>query len=368
MRILYDHQVTSLQDAGGISLYFYQLIRHLIQNREVDTRLLLGLNSSVIPFPSLTGTNCHITSSKTRLKAGFVRYATNDLIVNGLASVSGQFDIYHPTLYRCLPLVRSKAIVVTHYDCIMELFPDIVEGSAWRRKVKKRQFAQADAVISISENSRKDLLKFYDIPHDRIHVIYLGVTQLPSGLHPLRDHDKRPYILYVGTRKLCKNFDGFIKACAASGLPKEFRVICAGGGNFSREEALLIEREGLDSKITLLPRVSSEQLGSLYREAHAFVYPSLYEGFGLPPIEAMGCGTVPVVSNTSSMPEVCGDAAIYFDPYSVESMVDSLQKACYDETSRKEIREKGKDVGAKYTWEECARKTLQVYREVLTAR
>ena len=364
MRILYDHQATSMQDAGGISVYYYQLIQALLSHEDIHITLLAGKNDSVVPFGSLAKANCRIASFRTRVRPGFIRYAMNDLIVSGLGAVAGTFDIYHPTLYRCLPLLRANAIVVTHHDCILELFPQMFKHVAARRQVKRRQFAQADAIICVSENSRNDLLRFYDIPQEKTHVIHLGVTELPIGTLPAGLHIGIPYLLHVGARNQRKNFEVLVKAFARSRIQSDVDLVFAGGGEYTQEEASLIEREGLGKKVILFPRVSNEQLGALYRAAHAFVYPSIYEGFGLPPVEAMACGTVPVVSGVSAMPEICGDGAIYFDPYSAESMMESLECACYDETTRNRIREAGRVVAARYTWEECARKTLQVYRDL----
>ena len=364
MRILYDHQVTSLQDAGGISVYFYQVAGHIVREEGIDVTLLLGRNNSVVPFTSLTRDNCHVRSSATRLKRGFTRYAVNEVSTSARLAVAGKFDIYHPTLYRCMPFARTRATVVTHHDCILEMFPELFRDVAARRHVKRRQFARADAIVCVSENSRQDLVRFYEIAPEKLRVIHLGVTALAAGTLPGENRSFGPYLLYVGGRKLVKNFQGLIRAFGASRLRNEFRIVCAGGGDFTKEESQLIASEGLQGRVTLLPRVPDDQMGALYREAHVFVYPSLYEGFGLPPLEAMICGTVPVVSQVSSIPEVCGEGAIYFDPQSVESMVDSLERACYDATLREGIRQKGATVVTRYSWERCAEQTLRLYRDL----
>jgi glycosyltransferase involved in cell wall biosynthesis len=363
MRILYDHQITSLQDAGGISLFFYQLIRNLLKEPDVDITHLLGRFNSVIPFDSLSGPNYRVRGTRTHMKKGYLRYALNELLTSAPAAATGKFDIYHPTHFRNMLTVRSAAIVACHHDSILERYPETVGNAAARMAAKRRQFKQADAILCISESSRQDLHRFYDVPTEKSHVIHLGVTPFPEGSLPEKVHP--PYLLYVGTRKLCKNFDSLIKAFAASRLHRDFTLVCAGGGAFTEEESRLIESERIADRVLLLPRVSNEELGALYRHAHAFVYPSLYEGFGLPPLEAMESGTIAVVSHVSSMPEVCGEGAIYFEPTSIESMVASLEQACYDEALRNEIRVKGKAVAARLTWEECARKTHELYRQIL---
>jgi glycosyltransferase involved in cell wall biosynthesis len=364
MRILYDHQVTSLQNAGGISLYFYELIRHLIQNNNIQADLLLGSNGTVLPFKSLARNNCRVVSSKSAMRVGYVRYGINDVITNLIASLSGRFDVYHPTLYRCMPMVRSKSIVVTHHDCTQERFPNFFNSMDMRRRVKTKQFEQADAIICVSEYSRNCLLEFYPVRPEKTHVIHLGITPMQPGILPEIALGKSPYVLYVGGRQHYKNFPALLRAFRVSRLAKDFFMICAGGGSFSVGELQLIQREGLQKRIIVFPRVSSEELGALYSHAHTFVYPSLHEGFGLPPVEAMTCGTVPVVSNAASIPEICQDAAIYFDPNSLDSMVDSMEKASYDSKLRETIQERGKVIVTKYSWAECSRKTFQLYRGV----
>jgi len=364
MRILYDHQVTSLQDAGGISAYFYQVARLLSQEQGIDITLCLGGNNSVVPFGSLARENCHVLSYVTSFKRGFTRYIVNDAVTSAYLATRGRFDVYHPTLYRCMPFARTHAVVVTHHDCILEMFPELFRNPAGRRLVKKRQFARADAIICVSENSRRDLVRFYEVAPEKLHVIHLGMTKPGIGAMPAAASAARPYLLYVGGRKLVKNFTGLVRAFGASRLRDEFKLVCAGGGEFNKEELQLIAGESLEGRVVLLPRVPDEQMGALYQGAHAFVYPSLYEGFGLPPLESMACGTVPVVSGVSSMPEVCGEGAIYFDPNSVESMVDSLERACYDSSLREEMRQKGASVVARYSWDNCARQTLRVYRDL----
>lgn len=365
MRIIYDHQATSLQDEGGISRYYYQLVKGLLGKSEIDISLLLGLNHSIYPYRDLASRHCRIVSLRSPiLKTGHFRYLVNDVISNAAASISGKFDVYHATVHRCLPLVRSNAIVATHHDFTQERFPSMFAHMATRRRIKTKQFARVDAIICVSEHSRNDLLRFYEVQPEKTHVIHLGITKMESGDLPKTMTAKSPYILYVGSRMFYKNFLGFLRAFRISRLDKDFSILCAGGGNFSAEESKVIQDEGLEARITLFPRVSERELGALYSHAHLLVYPSKSEGFGIPPLEAMSMGVVPAVSNATSIPEVCQDAAIYFDPYSMDSMVNALQRACYDTSMREDVRQKGKIVTARYSWEKCARETLEVYRSL----
>src|SRR5208337_110249 len=172
MRIYYDHQVCSLQDAGGASRYHYELMRYLSGRPDVETELFLGMNGTVYPYKELSSANVRVTSFGGTLHKGTLRYATNELLGNSIAPFRGRFDVYHPTHYRIMPLVRSRRIVVTHQDCIYERFP-VFRHVKEVLRAKKVSFARADAIICISEATRRDLLEFYAVDAAKTRVIHL---------------------------------------------------------------------------------------------------------------------------------------------------------------------------------------------------
>src|SRR5580693_8295956 len=169
MRILYDHQVFSLQDAGGASRYHFELIRSLQGSDGVAIEVLIALNGSVMPFASLQ--QAKVFGRHTGIRPGLHRYAINELFSALLAPLRGKVDIYHPTLYRALPWVRRRRIVVTHHDCIHERFPQLFSDAASIVESKRNLFAQADAIVCVSESSRRDLLHFYDVAEQKTHVV-----------------------------------------------------------------------------------------------------------------------------------------------------------------------------------------------------
>ena len=217
MRILYDHQVFSLQDAGGASRYHFELIRNLQGLGEVAIELLIGLNASVMPFGSLQQAQTRVFGRQTALKPGVARYAMNELFSLAMAPLRGTVDIYHPTLYRALPWVSRRRVVVTHHDCIHERFPNLFRNAASIVKTKRKLFAQADAIICVSESSRRDLLHFYDVAETKTHVVYHGFSPLPLPVDSRGDSGK-PYLLYVGSRAGYKNFALLLEAFSLSGL------------------------------------------------------------------------------------------------------------------------------------------------------
>lgn len=237
MRILYDHQVFSLQDAGGASRYHYELIRNLQASSEVEIELLIGLNGSVMPFGALQQARTRVLGRKTGIKPGLARYALNELFSVLIAPVRGKVDIYHPTLYRALPWVRRRRVVVTHHDCTHERFPQLFSNAASIVDAKRKLFAQADAILCVSASSRSDLLHFYQVAEEKTHVVPHGFSPLqlrPEGEQDMGAPDA-PYLLYVGSRAGYKNFALLLDAFARSGLAGDYRLLVVGGERSPRK-------------------------------------------------------------------------------------------------------------------------------------
>src|SRR5580658_3137639 len=254
MRILYDHQVFSLQDAGGASRYHFELVRNLQGSDGVELEMLMGLNRSVMPFAALRQTHTKVLASGTRIKPGLARYAINELFSALAGPLQGRVDIYHPTLYRALPWVRRRRIVVTHHDCIHERFPQLFSDAAAIIESKRNLFAQADAIVCVSQSSRNDLLHFYDVAERKTHVV-------PHGFSPLRQtagegvvERTSPYLLYVGSRAGYKNFGLLLEAFSRSGLAPGYRLLVVGGGAWSAEEQARVASLGLSGSLTLIPK------------------------------------------------------------------------------------------------------------------
>jgi glycosyltransferase involved in cell wall biosynthesis len=366
VRILYDHQLFSLQDVGGGSRYYYELLRHVAGAPGVQAELLLGMNSSVFPLQELASERMTVMSFGGSLRPGMWRYIVNEAFSNAVAPFRGRMDVYHSTLYRSVPLVRAKRIVATHCDCVQERFPQLFPDIGKIRRAKKRLFRQADAIICISESSRKDLLSFYDVNADKTRVIYLGITSMApctAAAGMLRTHLRRKYILFVGSRAPYKNFNGLLKAFHNAGLYESLDLLALGGGPLTKEETALIGKLGLTDSVISLPIVSDGVLAEAYAGAQLFVYPSFCEGFGFPPLEAMSAGCPVLASHTSSIPEVCLDAPFYFDLEDATSFTRALLCAINDEPARRQAMEKGNKVAARYSWKQCGEATLALYRE-----
>jgi len=366
MKVLYDHQLFSLQDAGGGSRYFYELIQFLTTVPDVQMELLLGMNGSVHPFQELASGSTTVISCGGFLRPGVARFVVNEAFSNAVAPFRGQMDVYHSTLYRCVPLVRARRIVATHHDCVHERFPQLFPDVEKIRRAKQRLYRDADAIICVSESSRKDLLSYYQVSAAKTRVIHHGMTPLPGcsdAAQKLRTHLRREYILFVGSRAPYKNFNALLNAFHDTGLYDWLDLLVLGGGPLTSEERTTMSKLGLKDSVISLPAVSDSILGEAYAGARLFVYPSRCEGFGFPPLEAMSAGCPVLASNTSSMPEVCRDAPFYFDPEDQVCFTSALLHAVNDEEARRQAVTRGSKVAAQYTWKKCGEETLALYRE-----
>jgi glycosyltransferase involved in cell wall biosynthesis len=365
VRIAVDHQVTSLQDAGGMSRYHYELARQLRGREGVAIDLLLGGQSSVLPFAELEGGGVCVESWRSRLGPGYSRYAMNAIWTAAIAPLRGRYDLYHASYQRWEPAIRHRALVATHHDATQERFPGLFRNAAAIRARKGRLYRRADLVICVSESARQDLMEIYGVAESRTRLVHHGVTPVAESAGAFRDGDPRPYVLYVGSRSAYKNFLALVEAFASIDSALSMRLVVAGGGAWSDTERAAIAEHGLVDRVVLLPRVDETQLDALYRGAALFVYPSLYEGFGLPPLEAMSAGCPVLASRTSSLPEICGDAAYYFDPATKGALEQELQRLLGDAALRVAKVAAGRARVGRYTWESAATGTLAVYREAL---
>jgi len=366
MRILYDHQVFSLQNVGGASRYYYELMKFLSTVPDTQTELWLGISGTMYPFRTLNPSKAQISAFPEWLSPGMARYLANELWSNLTAAFQGRMDIYHPTTYMRMPMVRAKRVVATHHDCTHERFPQYfsdVKKILWARK---RLFPQVDAIICVSESCRRDLLQFYNVDPAKTHVIHHGLSRLPRSLEAaaeLKRQVRREYLLYVGVRPGYKNFHGLVHAFHQTKLYESLDLLLLGGMPLSPRESAFLAKLGLSDSVVCLPKVSDKLLAEAYAGARLFVYPSFNEGFGFPPLEAMSLDCPVLASRISSIPEVCGDAPFYFDPHDQDSFNRELLRAVSDEAARQACIERGKQLIGQYCWSKCGAETLALYRQ-----
>ena len=366
MKIAYDHQTFSLQRYGGISRYFVKLAEQLDQlEQEVNIFAPLHQNQylSDLPKSMVTG---HGIDRFPRKTTRAIRYANRTIA--HMQMVRWKPDIIHQTYYGGLNLKSSKTpVVVTVYDMIHELFPESMRVTDRTARAKKAAIKNADHVICISENTKRDMLEILDVCESKVSVVHLGIDNYFSDANfcAASVSEYQPYILYVGSRGGYKNFSSLLKAFARTPkLKKEFKLVTFGGGKFSRHELDEIQSLGLNDSQILPVSGDDSLLQTYYENASAFVYPSLYEGFGLPPLEAMSAGCPVVSSNTSSMPEVISDAAEFFNPEDIECFAQALEAVVYSEERRADLVVRGYKRVRALSWNKCAQQTLNVYEKL----
>ena len=356
MKVLFDSQVFDGQRIGGISRYFSILASEL---PKLGVQVSTGL---------LSTNNVYMRSRHPLSFVGFLR-KKNKTYSRMLMRYS-KYDVFHPTYYftHVLRYKRPNApLVVTVHDLIQEKCSLGIERCKELDFVcaeKAKIVAAADRVIAISENTKRDIMDVWGVDERKIDVVYHGPMWSPSLVPtPAVLPFSGDYILFVGNRKdKYKNFEEFI--IAASQVVKRYglQIVCT-GESFSPSEAEFLKKYGVD-QITHTLFVNESTLLWLYQNACCFVFPSYYEGFGIPILEAFHNNCPVCLSNASCFPEVAGDAAIYFNPNDAQSMHDTLKEILSSQALREELQQKGALHSKEYSLERMVEQTCNVYRKL----
>jgi len=369
MRVAFDYQIFSLQAYGGISRYFTRLVEHLAAAKE-EVKIFSPVHCNEY-LDSLTpalryGRRISRKSSKAiRLALPYNHIVCRHKISNWKP------DLVHETYFS---MFNSKPalvpVVVSVFDMVHELFPKEFSKVNRYCDFKRKAVERADHVICISENTRNDLLNTFHIHAEKVSVAHLGFDSFPDNQPAARADvlsTNRPFLLFVGNRKGYKNFSGLLRAVSLSPqLRSTFDIVAFGGGAFTNTEQALIKSLGYDARQVYQTGSTDAELAVLYDKAVALIYPSLYEGFGLPPLEAMAHNCPVIVSRAASMPEVVGDAGEYFEPSSPESIAAAIVNVVFSTEKTSSLVRKGQKRLGQFSWETCASKTLAIYEKLLS--
>lgn len=353
MKVIYDYQIFIRQKFGGISRVFYEMYK--CKKTIVDKRILVKVSDNYY----LKQLNLKIYSNDNSFKGKFRLYRFLNKLFNIKVLKHGNYDVFHPTYYDTYFLkYNKKPFVLTVHDMIHEQY---IKEDLQTIRNKKCLIEKADKIVAISENTKKDILNLYNIDSKKIEVIYWAnsLTNVKKIETPTR------YILYVGGRNSYKNFKTFFNAVVQI-FNEDFNLhlLCAGGNKFNEEENNMIKKFNLNKRVKQID-VTDEELTYLYQHAIAFIYPSKYEGFGIPILEAFYCKCPVILSNTSCFPEIAKDAAVYFDPDDIDDMKNKIISVIYNDKLRKELINKGFERNKDFSWEKTVKEYDEVYRSLI---
>jgi glycosyltransferase involved in cell wall biosynthesis len=368
MKILYDQQIFGWQDYGGISRYIYELALEMATTYGQDTNIVSPLYVNQYLKCAPGALKVYGVPIGHIPRTGRVVHAVNFFLTWPIIRYLHP-DIVHETYYSSRRIApKSTKVVLTVYDMIHERFSELFSKNDPTSRKKALAVERADHVICISEQTRQDLIELFGVNPAKTSVVYLGFT-LTDQDKPVQkaDTSARPFLLYVGGRGGYKNFEKLLHAYAASSmLRNDFDLVCFGGGELTAKEKDLFQRLALASGSVRQVSGDDASLAEYYKLASAFIYPSLYEGFGIPPLEAMSFDCPVVCSGVSSIPEVVGDAAEMFDPYEPDSIRMAIERVVSDDVLKQALIARGRERIKLFSWRRCAQETLDVYRRVLS--
>lgn len=364
MKVLFDHQIYVLQQYGGISRYFYEISKGLQQDFDVEV-------INAIRFSNNLYTQTPFYNSKTFIPN--IPFKGKGIILKNIGefyskrALSNTFDVFHPTYDDTyfFNSMKNKPFVITMHDLIHEKFSRRYDDLKSDKSLfQKRSFLleKATKIISVSNNTKNDIIDTYKIPSTKIEVIHLASALVANDNQSAFPY--RNYILYVGLRQSYKNFKSFLEAISPLLLKeKDLRVVCAGGGDFGSEELTYFKELKVEHQLIHVS-VNDQLLGLLYKNAILLAFPSLYEGFGIPVLEAFGCSCPVAASNAGSIPEVGGNAALYFNPDDKDDMLDKVSQLIYNQGLREQLIESGLKRGNEFSWEKTTKKHFNTYQSL----
>ncbi len=371
MRIAIDAR--KLHDFG-IGTYIRNLLKYLALI-DRDPEFILLCRPQDVNLAEMLGPNFRAVAEPSR------PYSIAEQVMLPARLVMQNVSLLHEPHYVLPPLVPCRAVVTIH-DCIHLMFPQYLPNRfayAYARATLWAATRRAERIFTVSETSKADILRYCDVPAERIIVVYNAIDDRFAAAPDMEAVERvreryqlhGPFALYVGNIKPHKNLERLIDAfdlVRRSGYERlELLII---GDQISKYPRLrrAVDRHKLHKHVRFLGFVADDTLAALYRLATVFVFPSLYEGFGLPPLEAMASGTPVVTSNRSSLPEVVGDAAVLVDPYSAASIAEGIQRVLSDADLRRTLSERGLARAREFSWEASIRRIHEVYMDVAAQR
>ncbi|MCF8526186.1 MAG: glycosyltransferase family 4 protein [Candidatus Nanopelagicales bacterium] len=361
MQVAIDEQIFAIQRYGGISRMFAELARQFVLHQVADVDLLPFdapvVNRYLLDHPEI-GDPLGARPARNEWSA-LARYLTRP-------GTHPSCDIVHNSFYlpHGLAPKRGAKRVVTVHDMIPELLPHTRRRLDWLT-MKRRYVERADHIICVSAATQRDLQEVYGPVRAPVTVVHHGVDERFHPGAPRLDFLPQRYVLFVGNRDQYKDAQVLFEAFASiAEEDRSIQLLCVGGAGLSPHEVDWLRGRGIRERVSQR-YLSDADMASAYTHAEVFVFPSRFEGFGLPALEAMASGTPAILARATSLPEVGGDAALYFEPGDVDRLTDLLAFVLHDSTVRARLSTAGLRRARRFTWQSSAERTAEVYRAVL---
>lgn len=378
MKISLEFQ-SCLKNKSGIGIYTYELTKRLQQYKDIE------FNGQIFNFINRNDISKDLEGIEIEKKVcslfpyGVYRRIWHYVPIKYNWLFNDNADIYHFFNFIVPPRIKGKVITTIH-DMTYELYPETMDKRNLKRIKDDIKYSvdRADKIITVSESSKNDIIKFLNIDESKIEIVYNGVDYDKFNKSYTEDIKLRvikkynlpqDYILYMGTLEPRKNIDSIIEGFALLKEQKRFdnmKLVIAGKKGWLFENIFdLVNKLGLKNQVIFTDYVDEIDKPIIYNMAKLFVFPSLYEGFGIPVLEAMASSVPVITSNVSSLPEVAGDAAILVEPKDIESIAKNMIKVLSDKDLKNELVRKGHIQAQKFTWEASAEKLYNIYKEVM---
>ena len=371
-----DIRVLARGTRTGVEEYTLNLLKYLLKEDNSNQYKLFynayqkkQLNFDWLKLPQVELCDFKIPNRLFFLSARYFNKPKIDSLLNGL-------DLYFNPHFFVAPLNKDCLRVMTFHDLSFERWPEFFSyrKKLWQKLLMnpKKEAQKADRIIAISDSTRRDLIDLYNIEPNKIDVVYSGIDQrfqpLSGDFNLVRQKYKLPkkFILYLGTLEPRKNLVGLIKAFekVKEKIP-QYKLVIAGAKGWLYEDILkTAQRSKCFADIYIPGFVEEVDKPALYNLADLFVYPSFFEGFGFPPLEAMACGVPTIVSDSSSLPEAVGQAALMVNPWQIDDLAQAVEVVLKDKLLQEKMINMGLSQAQKFSWSKCAQQTLKVFENV----
>lgn len=359
----------------GVGNYLHNLLLELAKIDKINNYTLFFY--SLRNLDSTRATQYNFKCKKTvslKIPQLLLEFLWDNLRFPPIEFFIGRASIFHNNFF--LPSTKKAKGIITIHDMSFFAYPELHTKTVrrFKSKVPKSCF-RATKIITVSNFSKREILKYINIPEEKIKVIYNGLilqTQKFKGNEDdiLKKYSlAKKYILYVGTIEPRKNLEGLINAfkmlISDEKYKNKYNLVIVGKPGWKYETFIkTLGNLGIQDKVKLIGYIPDEELPAIYKHASLFLYPSIYEGFGLPVLEAMAYGIPVITSNISSLPEIAGDAALLIDPYNYKEIRDGMVDILSTDQLKNQLIKRGKERVKKFSWKNTAEKTLKVYKEV----